>query len=86
MTGEKYKRVALFAHQGFSTLFFSCLMDIPYPLFATRFNISHSAFSVVDFAAGSDISEPQILTLSSDAHLYKEGLPLRYNGDSRLQF
>ena len=32
-----YDRVALFAHGGFSMIFTSCLLNIPYPLFCTRF-------------------------------------------------
>ena len=74
------KRIAIFAHQGFSMIFFSSLLDIPYPVFSTRFDISHSCVSVIhfsDMAAGKVI--PKILTYSNDSHLYKEGLPTKFN-------
>ena len=43
-------RIALFAHQGFGLFFLSCLLDIPYPIIATRFNMSHSSMTVIDFS------------------------------------
>ena len=35
--------------------------------------------TVVEFPEKDGISIPRICTLSSDAHLYKEGLPTKYN-------
>ena len=77
---ENDKRIALFAHQGFSMAFFSSVLDIPYPLFSTRFDISHSCFSVIDFPGktGEEIT-PRVRQHSNDSHLYKEGLPTKYN-------
>ena len=73
------KRVALFAHQGFGIAFLSMLLDIPYPLFASHFDISHSGMSVVEFSVNSEgYVIPQMLQHSSDSHLYKEGLPTKY--------
>ena len=43
------KRVALFAHQGFGIAFLSCLLDIPYPLFANHFDMCHTGMTVIDF-------------------------------------
>ena len=86
VTGEKYSRVALFAHQGFGMAFLSCLLDIPYPLFATRFDLCHSSMTVIDFKDQNGYAIPKVLTLSSDSHLYKDGLPLRYNGNPNYQF
>ena len=73
------ERVALFAHQGFGLAFLSWITDIPYPLFSTRFDMSHSNFTAVEFAGekGEKII-PRVLTLSNDSHIYREGLPTLY--------
>ena len=76
---EKYKRVALFAHQGFGMAFMSAVMDIPYPYFCTHFDFGFSAVTVITFDDCEDVVIPKILQHSNDAHLYKAGLPLRYN-------
>lgn len=74
------KRIAIFAHQGFSMIFFSSLLDIPYPIFSTRFNISHSCVSVINFSSSNRTEIfPELLQHSNDSHLYKEGLPTKYN-------
>lgn len=77
---ENTKRIAIFAHQGFSLAFFSSLLDIPYPMFSTRFDISHSCVSLIDFpeVQKGEIT-PKILQYSNDSHLYKEGLPTKFN-------
>ena len=73
------KRVALFAHQGFGLAFLSCVLDIPYPAFCTHFDIGHTGVTVINFRDFDGISVPKVLTLSSDSHLYREGLPTLYN-------
>ena len=73
------ERVALFAHQGFGILFLSCLLDIPYPEFCTRFDICHTGITTIDFQEHGEFAIPKVLVHSSDAHLYKEGLPTKYN-------
>ena len=73
------KRVAFFAHQGFGLAFLSSIVGIPYPQFVTHFDICTSGVTVIEFADEGGYSYPRILTLSSSAHLYKEGLPTRYN-------
>lgn len=73
------KRVALFAHQGFGLAFLSCVVGIPYPIFSTHFDICTSGVTVIEFNDEGGYSYPRILTLSSSAHLYREGLPTRYN-------
>ena len=74
------KRIALFAHQGFSMAFLSSVLDIPYPLLSTHLDISFSCFSVIDFSGsqGEEIT-PRLRQHSNDSHLYKEGLPTIYN-------
>lgn len=74
------KRVALFAHQGFGLLFLSTLTRIPYPTFATRFDMTHTGVTVIEFPETDGYILPRILTLSNDSHIYNEGLPTKYNG------
>lgn len=77
---ETNKRIAVFAHQGFGMIFFSSLLDIPYPVFSTRFDISHSCVSLINFPnSHRDVIVPKLLQHSNDSHLYKEGLPTKYN-------
>ena len=78
------KRVALFAHAGFGLTFLSFVLGIPYPLFATHFDLSHSSMTVIEFQEIDGYAYPKVLTHSSDSHLYKEGLPTRYN--NRIAF
>lgn len=73
------KRIALFAHQGFGLAFLSCLLDIPYPIFSTHFDMTHTGVTVVHFPEKDGYTVPKVLTLSSDSHLYKEGLPTKYH-------
>ena len=73
------KRIALFAHQGFGLAFLSILMNIPYPLFCTHFDMSHSDVSVIHFAERDGLVIPKMLMMSNDSHLYRDGLPTRYN-------
>ena len=71
-------RVAFFAHQGFGLAFLSEILGIPYPMFSTHFDLSHSSMTVINFSEKDGYSMPRILTLSSDSHIYKEGLPTKY--------
>ncbi len=73
------KRIALFAHQGFGLLFLSTIMRIPYPAFATRFDMTHTGVTVIEFPETDGYVLPRILTLSNDSHIYSEGLPTKYN-------
>lgn len=73
------QRIALFAHQGFGLAFLSCLLDIPYPMFCTHFDMCHTGVTVIEFCENGGYCIPKILTLSLDSHLYHEGLPTKYN-------
>lgn len=75
------ERVALFAHQGFGLAFFSCFLDIPYPQFSMHFDMGHSGMSVVEFKNENGYAIPKILTLANDSHIYKEGLPTKYQNE-----
>ncbi len=72
------ERVALFAHEGFGSIFMSCLLDIPYPILSTHTMISHTNMTVVEFRETDGIVVPNMLTMSNDSHLYMDGLPTNY--------
>ena len=61
--------------------FISGLLDIPYPMFVKHFDIGHTGMTVINFKEKDGIATPQVLTLSSDSHIYKEGLPTHYNNE-----
>lgn len=73
------KRIALFAHQGFFTAFLSVLLDLPYPMLSTHFDTTHTGMTVINFTEFDGYAFPNVLTLSSDSHIYREGLPTHYN-------
>ncbi len=77
-------RVAMFAHQGFGLAFLSCILDIPYPQFCLHFDICHTGMTAIEFKDEDGIAIPRVLTLSSDSHIYKEGLPTNYNNVIRF--
>ena len=72
-------RVALFAHQGFGMSFFSSMLDIPYPMFCTRFDFSHSSMSVINFEPRGKYVYPHVLQTANDSHLYREGIITGYH-------
>ncbi len=72
-------RIALFAHQGFGLAFLSVVLDIPYPMIANHFDMCHTGITVIEFKEENGYAIPKVLMLSSDSHLYKEGLPTKYN-------
>ncbi len=74
------ERVALFAHQGFGMAFLSIILDIPYPIFSTHFDLSTSGVSVISFDNNkSGYTVAKMLQLSNDSHLYKEDVDTTYN-------
>ena len=72
-------RVALFAHQGFGMSFFSSMLDIPYPMFCTHFDFSHSSMSVVNFEPRGKYVYPHVLQTANESHLYREGIITGYH-------
>lgn len=78
------ERIALFAHQGFGIAFLSAILDIPYPIFANHFDICHTGMTVIEFKEECGCVIPKVLTLSSDSHLYRDGLPTNYNNSLRF--
>ncbi len=80
-TAKDNKRVALFAHQGMGLLLLSIISLIPYPTFSTRFDMTHTGVTVIEFPERDGYVLPKILTLSNDSHIYREGLPTKYNNE-----
>ena len=78
------ERVAMFAHQGFGLAFLSSLLDIPYPIFSTHFDMGHTGMSVIDFAERDGYAYPKVLQLSNDSHLYREGILTGYHNQIRF--
>ena len=72
-------RIALFAHQAFGLAFLSSLLDIPYPYICTHFDMGHTGMTAIEFKEIDGIVIPKILSLANDSHIYKDGLPTRYN-------
>ena len=72
------KRIALFAHEGVGAAFLSCLLDIPYPMFATHFDMTHSGVTVIGFVGQNGVVLPRVMSYSNDSHLYREGLPTKH--------
>ena len=79
------KRIALFAHQGVGMNILSSILDIPYPIFSTRFDFGHSSMTVIRFEVSKDgYSYPRTLQLSNDSHLWREGLMTGYNNGTKF--
>lgn len=76
--GGNHERIALFAHQGFGLAFLSCVLGIPYPEFATHFDMGHSGMTVIRFGEEPGWTAPCVLQLANDSHLYADGLPTSY--------
>ena len=72
------RRIALFAHQGFGLAFLSCLLDVPYPMMCTHFDMGHTGVTAIEFKEAQGIVIPKVLQLSNDSHLYHAGLSTDY--------
>ena len=78
------ERVALFAHEGFGKMFLSSVLDVPYPVFCTHFDMSYTGMTVIEFGNADGVSIPRALTVANDGHIYRDGLPTNYQ--NRLKF
>ena len=81
----KEERVAIFAHEGVAKFLLSHVLDIPFPYYATHFEINHSSMSVIWIRTFTDgTTSARMLSLSNDSHLYRDGLPLDYRHTIRF--
>lgn len=76
-------RIAMFAHQGFGMIFMSCLLDIPYPIYSTHFDMTHTGVTVIEFE-GEGFVVPKVMQLSNDSHIFKADMETKY--DRRIVF
>lgn len=78
VTKKNDKRIALFAHEGFGKIFLSSVLDIPYPLVATKMELGHSSVTVLFFDENTETCYPRMMQWSNDSHLYKEDILTGY--------
>ena len=69
------KKVALFAHEGFGSLFLSSLLDLPYSHFAPYYSMMHTGLTVIDFPEEEGACIPHLRTFSNEGHLYDARIP-----------
>ena len=81
-TRANEKRIAIFAHEGMGKIVMSHLLDIPYPYYATHFEMEHSGVTVIRLDDDTvkypdnppkEYARARVLTLSNDGHLYRDG-------------
>ena len=72
------RRIALFAHEGSGAAILSCILDVPYPMFTTHFDMTHTGVTVIEFAENYGVMTPRVLSYDNDSHIYREGLPTRF--------
>lgn len=81
------KRIAIFAHECVGKIVMSHLLDIPFPSYATHFEMHTSALTVIRFEDGTnttitdspfEYARARVLSLSNDAHLYHEDISLNH--------
>lgn len=74
------ERIAVFCHQGFGLAWLGTMLDIPLPTVWSTMDITHTGMTVIEFRTDKEgICNAKMLTMSNDSHLYKEGLPTKYN-------
>ena len=76
--------MALFAHAGNGMVVLSSILDIPYSLLASHFDIAHSGVTVIYFDDKRDTTIPRVLQWSNDSHLYKEEILSGYNNGMNI--
>lgn len=72
------QRVALFAHEGAGEAILSAILDVPYPIFTTHFDMNHTGVTIIEFAENYGVLTPRVLSYSNDSHFYRDGLPTRF--------
>ena len=69
------KKIAFFAHGGFSMAFLSSILDIPYPVFCTHFeHAATSCVTIIHFSEKRETTIPKIVQYSDFSHLVRSGL------------
>lgn len=76
--GGNKENIGFFAHEGFGLAFLSCVLDIPYPMFSTHFELHHTRVSVIEFPETAGPVVPKMLQFGGDSHLFADRLPCVY--------
>lgn len=63
-------RVVMFAHQGFGYAFLSHVLNIPYPIMCTHFELGHAEITMISFHNEGGYSYPKVLSFSYGGHLH----------------
>lgn len=72
------KRIAVFCHGGFSSFWFSHLLNIPPHIFWSGFTIAHSAITKIFFAnVPEGVTVPRCIELAATPHLYKDNVEVK---------
>jgi broad specificity phosphatase PhoE len=69
---EHHDKVAMFAHQGFGYAFLSLLLNIPYPIFCTHFELGLAEITLIEFKNVGGYAYPKVISLSSNHHLKRK--------------
>ena len=46
--------------------------------FTTHFDMTHTGVTVIEFAENYGVLTPRVLSYDNDSHIYREGLPTRF--------
>ena len=76
--GGNRENIGFFAHEGFWLAFLSCILDIPYPMFSTHFELHHTRVCVIEFPEEAGEVVPKMLQFGGDSHLFADRLPCIY--------
>lgn len=76
--GGNTENIGFFAHEGFGMAFLSCILDIPYPLFVTHFELNVSRICAIDFPEKAGPVLPKMMQFGGDSHLFRDGLPCKH--------
>lgn len=72
-------RVALFCHEGISTLWLPHVLNVPPQIFWGYISFSHSSVTILNFENNKNgITLPSVLCTSDLSHIYESGLPYKH--------
>ena len=79
------ERVALFCHEGMSTLWLPHVLNIKPQVFWGTIGFSHSGVTILEFANyDSGITVPRALCVSDLSHIYESGLPYKHKNQIKI--
>lgn len=79
ITAPNDDRVALFCHEGISSIWLPHVLNIPPQIFWSAFTFSHTGVTIIRFENNPNgVTAPRVLCLSDMSHIYESGLPYKY--------